>query len=58
MNPAPNAAPILPKTAARRSGGVKSAIYAKAVEMLADVMPEIRRPMNSQSKDGASAINT
>jgi hypothetical protein len=32
MNPIPKATPSIPKRAARRSGGVTSAMYAPAVE--------------------------
>jgi hypothetical protein len=35
-----------------------SAIYAKAVEILADVTPEITRPMKSHISEGASALKT
>ena len=56
--PRPNAAPTIPKLAARRSAGVMSAMYANAVGMLDDVIPEITRPTKSQPSDGARAMNT
>ena len=56
MNPIPNAAPIMPNAFARFSGGVVSAMYAKAVETLAAVAPAMIRPTNSHEIDGASAI--
>ena len=54
--PIPNAAPSMPNPAARRSGGVTSAMYAPAVAVLAAVMPESTRPTNSHDNVGASAI--
>ena len=42
--------------AARRSGGVMSAIYAFAVLKLAAVMPDRARPMTSQVRFGAMAM--
>jgi hypothetical protein len=48
----------MPKALARPSGGVTSAMYANAVLMVAAVMPEMMRPMNSSVSDGASAMKT
>src|SRR5262249_43548027 len=50
--PSPHAAPIIPKLAARFSGGVTSATYAPAVGKLAAVIPEITRPTNSHHNVG------
>jgi hypothetical protein len=58
MNPSPNAAPISPKFRARRSGGLMSAMYARAVVMLPPVNPSRRRERNSHSRFGASASIT
>ncbi|MFO0731395.1 MAG: hypothetical protein U0361_10455 [Nitrospiraceae bacterium] len=58
MNPSPNVAPIMPKPAARRSGGVTSAMYAPAVLKLDAAIPEITRPRNNQVRFGANAIST
>ena len=55
-NPKPKAAPIMPKPAARFSGGVTSATYALAAEKLAPVNPLITRVMNRNPTLGASAI--
>ena len=55
-NPTPNAAPMIPKLAARFSGGVMSEMYAAAVLKLAAVMPDITRPTNSHHRLGARAM--
>src|SRR5277367_6679506 len=56
MNPTPKAAPMMPKAAARFSGGVTSEIYAPAVLKLAAVMPEMTLPSRSHHRLGASAM--
>ena len=54
--PKPNALPIMPKAAARFSGGVTSAMYALAVDIFAVAMPESTRPAKSHQRFGASAM--
>ena len=56
VKPRPKAALKIPKLPARFSGGVTSAMYALAVEKLAEVIPEMMRPTKSQLTPGASAI--
>ena len=58
MNPMPNAAPSMPKRAARSCGGVTSATYAPEMLNDADVAPEMSRPMTSSGMVGASAMTT
>src|SRR5882757_9060419 len=55
-NPTPKAAPMIPKLAARSSGGVMSEIYAPAVLKLAAVMPDMTLPTSSHQRFGASAM--
>ena len=54
--PSPKAALTMPKASARFFGSVTSAIYAIAVGMLAEVIPDTTRPTNSHPSVGASAI--
>jgi len=57
MKPTPNAAPIIPNTALRFSGGVTSAITALAGPKVAPAMPAMTRPTNSHNRLGAQAIS-
>src|SRR5438309_10209892 len=57
MNPIPNAAPSMPKRAARFSGGVTSATYAPEMLNDADVAPETRRPLKGVGNVRASGMH-
>jgi hypothetical protein len=46
----------MPNALARFSGGVTSVMYAFAAEKLADVIPAMTRPRNSQPREGAKAL--
>jgi hypothetical protein len=56
MNPMPNAAPSMPKRAARSCGGVTSATYAPEMLNDAEVAPDTRRPRNRIGMVGATAM--